>query len=91
MPSETDFNPFPSRYNPSYAHPISQPFLPPELASSANFLEPEDSLKGKTYDEAALREWEWKVQGGAPWEGRKEMMEKLEEIGKKERDEAEVK
>lgn len=34
-------------------------------------------MEGKTYDEAALREWEWKELGGKKWEGREEMMRKL--------------
>lgn len=64
------------RYNPSFAHPVTQPFLPPELVGT-HFLQPDDSVKGKLYDEAALREWEWKNQGGRAWEGREEMLEKL--------------
>ncbi|GAA5956986.1 hypothetical protein JCM21900_006724 [Sporobolomyces salmonicolor] len=72
------------RYNPSYAHPVYQPFLPPELASdsAAQFLKDDDSVEGKIYDEAALREWEWRNLGGGKWEGRDEMERKLRELEK---------
>ncbi|GAA6010112.1 hypothetical protein JCM10207_007564 [Rhodosporidiobolus poonsookiae] len=76
------------RYEPGYAHPVFQTFLPPELAG-AKFLHPDDSLEGKTVDEAALREWEWKVQGGKRWEGRDEMARKLSELEERDREEAE--
>ncbi|ORY70649.1 hypothetical protein BCR35DRAFT_307958 [Leucosporidium creatinivorum] len=70
-------------YNPAYLHPVTQPFLPPELVGrpEAHFLQDEESVEGKKYDEAALREWEWKELGGKKWEGREEMMRRLEEGG----------
>ncbi|BGP17538.1 hypothetical protein JCM10213_004080 [Rhodosporidiobolus nylandii] len=77
------------RYNPGYAHPVYQPFLPPELAGKTNFLQDDSSIEGKTVDEAALREWEWKVQGGKKWEGREEMVRKLRELEERDREEAE--
>ncbi|BGP25730.1 OPT super [Rhodotorula toruloides] len=64
------------RYEPGYAHPVYQPFLPPELAGTT-FLKDDDSVEGKAYDEAALREWEWRKLGGKKWEGRDEMERKL--------------
>lgn len=69
------------KYNPGYLHPVTQPFLPPELVGrpEAHFLQDEESTEGKKYDEAALREWEWKELGGKKWEGREEMMRRLEE------------
>lgn len=67
-------------YNPSYAHPVYQPFLPPELAGKASFLQDDSSLDGKKVDEAALREWEWKTLGGMKWEGREEMARRLKEL-----------
>ncbi|CEQ41169.1 SPOSA6832_02857, partial [Sporobolomyces salmonicolor] len=79
------------RYNPSYAHPVYQPFLPPELASdsAAQFLKDDDSVEGKIYDEAALREWEWRNLGGGRWEGRDEMERKLRELEKEKEKERE--
>ncbi|GAA6040281.1 hypothetical protein JCM8097_009399 [Rhodosporidiobolus ruineniae] len=68
------------RYNPGYAHPVYQPFLPPELASRGHFLQDDDSVEGKTVDEAALREWEWKNLAGGRWEGREEMERKVREV-----------
>ncbi|GAA5868055.1 hypothetical protein JCM1840_003668 [Sporobolomyces johnsonii] len=81
------------RYNPSYAHPVYQPFLPPELASDpvAQFLKDDDSVEGKIYDEAALREWEWRNLGGGRWEGREEMERKLKELEQKEKEKGEGK
>lgn len=71
------------RYNPSYLHPVTQPFLPAELVGreEARFLQEEESVVGKVYDEAALREWEWKELGGERWEGREGMMRRLREAG----------
>lgn len=63
-------------YEPGFAHPVYQPFLPPELAGTI-FLKDDDSIEGKAYDEAALREWEWRHLGGKKWEGREEMERKL--------------
>ncbi|GAA5907480.1 hypothetical protein JCM8208_001389 [Rhodotorula glutinis] len=66
------------RYEPGFAHPVHQTFLPPELAGTT-FLRDDDDLEGKTVDEAALREWEWRVQGGARWEGRDELERRVRE------------
>lgn len=63
-------------YEPNYAHPVPQDFLPPELKGT-RFLADEATLEGKEYNEALLREWEFKRREGAPWDGRDEMMRKL--------------
>ncbi|GAA5872148.1 hypothetical protein JCM16303_000991 [Sporobolomyces ruberrimus] len=70
------------RYNPGYPHPVYQPFLPPELLanSATRFLQDDDSIEGKTIDEAALREWEEQRLGGERWHGRGEMERKLREL-----------
>ncbi|GAA6060569.1 hypothetical protein JCM10212_006804 [Sporobolomyces blumeae] len=71
------------RYEPSFAHPVHQPFLPPELAgdgSAAAFLTDDSDIRDKTIDEGLLREWEWKRRGGAKWEGREELERKRREL-----------
>ncbi|GAA5833123.1 hypothetical protein JCM5353_004241 [Sporobolomyces roseus] len=69
------------RYDPGFAHPVYQPFLPPELVSNpaAQFLVDEGDIEGKTVDEDALREWEEQRLGGERWEGREELGRKLAE------------
>lgn len=67
------------RYEPGYAHPVYQPFFPPELAGTT-FLRDDDSLEGKTVDEAALREWEWRSLGGKKWDGREELEKRVKEL-----------
>lgn len=62
---------------------MHQPFLPPELLANpaTKFLRDDDSLEGKTVDEAALREWEEEnLGGGERWQGRQEMERKLREL-----------
>ncbi|GAA5992891.1 hypothetical protein JCM10908_001393 [Rhodotorula pacifica] len=71
------------RYEPGYAHPVHQTFFPPELSGTA-FLQDDNSVVGKTYDEAALHEWEWRNLGGKKWPGREEMMRQLEAAAKEE-------
>jgi hypothetical protein len=71
-------------YNPGFAHPVYQPFLPPELAGKADFLKDDSSIEGRTFDEAALREWEWKMQGGEKWSGREELAERMRVLGEEE-------
>lgn len=72
-------------YNPQYCHPVFQPFLPPELLANpaTRFLQDDESVEGKTVDEAALREWEEQTLGGARWQGRDEMERKLEALESK--------
>ncbi|GAA5857006.1 hypothetical protein JCM9279_007311 [Rhodotorula babjevae] len=71
------------RYEPGFAHPVFQTFLPPELAGTT-FLRDDDDLEGKTVDEAALREWEWRTRGGARWEGREELQRRVRERDERE-------
>ncbi|KAG8790109.1 hypothetical protein FRC16_001026 [Serendipita sp. 398] len=54
------------KYNPAYKHPVFQEYLPPML-SSAKFLLEEGDMTGKIWDEAALRQWEWRQNGGREW------------------------
>ena len=69
------------RYDPGFAHPVYQPFLPPELVSNpaSRFLKDDDDIEGKTIDEDALREWESQKLGGERWQGREELERKLRE------------
>lgn len=59
--------------------------MPPELAGTT-FLQDEGSVVGKTYDEAALQEWEWRNLDGKKWPGREEMLRQLEAAKGKEGD-----
>ncbi|KAM0756406.1 P-loop containing nucleoside triphosphate hydrolase protein [Meredithblackwellia eburnea MCA 4105] len=64
-------------YNPSFAHPVYQTYLPPELESKAEFLKPDESMEGKMWDVHRLEEWEVKMNGGQMWEGRETTMRKM--------------
>ncbi|KAI0823449.1 P-loop containing nucleoside triphosphate hydrolase protein [Trametes gibbosa] len=57
------------KYNPEYAHPVTNDYLPIQFHGEA-FLLKEGDLHDKTWDEDALREWEFKENGGRPWSGR---------------------
>lgn len=57
------------RYDPSYAHPVHNEFLPVQVASE-KILKKEGDLEGKVWDEKLLREWEWQDNAGDDWEGR---------------------
>lgn len=57
-------------YNPDYAHPVTNDYLPAQLAA-ARFLRDEGDLEDKTWDEDMLRRWETRKNDGMPWEGRK--------------------
>ncbi|KAK4699532.1 putative ATPase, partial [Phenoliferia sp. Uapishka_3] len=54
------------KYNPGFAHPVHQTYLPPELEAKADFL----GLEEKVWDEEALRKWEDTSNEGRRWEGR---------------------
>lgn len=56
-------------YNPGYAHPVHNEFLPLQYGQS-NFLRKEGNLEGKTWDEDLLAQWEWHANGGRDWDGR---------------------
>ncbi|KAK7057260.1 ATPase WRNIP1 C26H5.02c [Favolaschia claudopus] len=62
------------RYNPDYAHPVHNTYLPPSLQNE-EFLKEAGDTSGKMYDEDALRSWEINVNGGKPWEGRANLPE----------------
>ncbi|KLO16056.1 P-loop containing nucleoside triphosphate hydrolase protein [Schizopora paradoxa] len=57
------------RYNPEFAHPVTNDYLPPSLKGSV-FLRKEGDNEGKTWDEEALRRWEEEENGGQEWAGR---------------------
>lgn len=58
-------------YEPSFAHPVHQTFLPKELEGKGTFLQAEDSIEGKTVDLDRLQEWEKVHQ--KRWEGRENL------------------
>lgn len=51
-----------------FRHPVYQEYLPSMLTGEKILLE-EGDLTGKEWDEAALRQWEWRNQ--IEWPGRK--------------------
>ncbi|THH03202.1 hypothetical protein EW145_g6445 [Phellinidium pouzarii] len=57
------------RYNPDYAHPVHNQYLPTDLKGEV-FLLKEGDLSDKTWDEDALKVWEKERHGGQQWEGR---------------------
>ncbi|ESK82413.1 replication-associated recombination protein a [Moniliophthora roreri MCA 2997] len=57
------------RYNPNYAHPVHNTYLPPDIEAQV-FLRKEGDLSGKTWDEQALKRWEEARNNGMRWEGR---------------------
>ncbi|KAJ7096431.1 hypothetical protein C8R44DRAFT_813018 [Mycena epipterygia] len=56
-------------YNPEYAHPVHNTYLPPQF-QGAVFLKKAGDTSGKVWDEEALVSWENYDNGGRPWEGR---------------------
>ncbi|KAF7376055.1 hypothetical protein MSAN_00020300 [Mycena sanguinolenta] len=56
-------------YNPDYAHPVLNAYIPPQL-QDAKFLKKAGDVSDKMWDEDALTTWEHNVNGGMPWEGR---------------------
>ncbi|KAG9006369.1 hypothetical protein FRB94_000833 [Tulasnella sp. JGI-2019a] len=56
-------------YNPGYAHPVYNEFLPLQYSQS-NFLRKAGDMDGKKWDEDLLASWEWRANGGKDWEGR---------------------
>ncbi|KAI0633589.1 P-loop containing nucleoside triphosphate hydrolase protein [Trametes polyzona] len=57
------------RYNPEFAHPVTNDYLPIQFRDE-EFLLKEGDMRDKVWDEDALREWEFKENGGRPWAGR---------------------
>ncbi|KAK4049194.1 DNA-dependent ATPase mgs1 [Microbotryomycetes sp. JL201] len=66
------------RWDPAYAHPVYQPFLPEQLEGT-KLLQEESDIQGKEIDFAALEEWEAKRNRGNRWQGRDALLERLEE------------
>jgi putative ATPase len=54
-------------YEPAFAHPVHQTFMPPELESKV-FLRDDDDVEDKRVDEDKLQGWEH--HHGKEWEGR---------------------
>ncbi|KAI0665963.1 hypothetical protein C8Q78DRAFT_1198775 [Trametes maxima] len=59
------------KYNPDYAHPVTNDYLPIQFRDD-EFLRKEGDMRDKVWDEDALRQWEFQVNGGRPWSGRPE-------------------
>ncbi|KAI0368277.1 P-loop containing nucleoside triphosphate hydrolase protein [Pilatotrama ljubarskyi] len=57
------------KYNPEYAHPVTNDYLPIQFRGE-EFLRKEGDTRDKTWDEDALRQWEFEENGGRPWSGR---------------------
>ncbi|CEL60585.1 putative ATPase [Rhizoctonia solani AG-1 IB] len=57
-------------YNPAFAHPVHNEFLPIEFQGRV-FLSPEGDTSEKIWDERLLMRWEMRGNGGKEWEGRK--------------------
>ena len=58
------------KYEPSFQHPVYQPFLPPELEDKGDFLTADTEVAHRTWSEEYLREWEAMRNNGEPWKGR---------------------
>jgi putative ATPase len=56
-------------YNPAYAHPVTNNYLPAQIAGSKFLLDAGDTSE-KIWDEEKLAKWESEVNGGQPWSGR---------------------
>jgi len=52
------------------SHPVHNDYLPIQFRGDVFLREPGD-LKGKVWDEDALRLWEHEMNGGKDWDGRK--------------------
>ncbi|KAB5589342.1 ATPase [Ceratobasidium theobromae] len=57
-------------YNPTFAHPVHNEFLPIEYQGHV-FLRPAGDNSDKIWDERLLMKWEMRANGGKEWEGRK--------------------
>ncbi|WVQ97769.1 hypothetical protein IAU59_004883 [Kwoniella sp. CBS 9459] len=79
-------------YDPDYAHPVYNEYLPHTLAThSSHSPYPDEHIlksaeaekRGKTWDEERLGEWEWRINGGKDWDGRAEKVaeEKADRTG----------
>ncbi|KAN0091065.1 hypothetical protein V8E55_004631, partial [Tylopilus felleus] len=57
------------KYNPQYAHPVHNDYLPPAFRGEVFLKEPDD-MSNQIWDEDALVRWETECNGGQPWSGR---------------------
>ncbi|KAL1744674.1 hypothetical protein HDZ31DRAFT_63891 [Schizophyllum fasciatum] len=57
------------RYNPDYAHPVVNTYVPLEVEGQ-EILKKEGDMSGKAWDEEALQRWEKAANGGKAWSGR---------------------
>ncbi|KAJ4468242.1 P-loop containing nucleoside triphosphate hydrolase protein [Lentinula aciculospora] len=57
------------KYNPDYAHPVHNGFLPLSIEGQRFMRRPEDT-SGKIWDETVLKEWERERNNGREWDGR---------------------
>lgn len=57
------------KYNPSYAHPVHNDYLPSPVKRE-NILKEAGDMSDKLWDETALQQWEMQCNGGNPWSGR---------------------
>nr|VWO95020.1 Uncharacterized protein [Ganoderma boninense] len=57
------------KYNPDYAHPVTNEYMPIQFRGD-EFLRKEGDTTDKSWDEDALRQWEFEENGGQPWSGR---------------------
>nr|XP_018265796.1 ATPase [Kwoniella dejecticola CBS 10117]OBR87954.1 ATPase [Kwoniella dejecticola CBS 10117] len=73
-------------YDPDYAHPVYNEYLPHTLANHSSFSPhpeehilktPEYEKKDKNWDEDRLSEWEWRINSNKEWQGRKAKEEKI--------------
>jgi len=64
------------RYNPEYAHPVHNKYLPSQL-EGATFLQKAGCATGR-WDEEALIDWENYSNGGKRWEGRETALDSTE-------------
>ncbi|KZW01246.1 P-loop containing nucleoside triphosphate hydrolase protein [Exidia glandulosa HHB12029] len=67
------------KYNPAFAHPVFQEYLPVEALENAGVEESEreflrkdeaEAKKDKVWNNSMLEQWEWFKNGGQAWEGR---------------------
>ncbi|KAM0786535.1 hypothetical protein ACM66B_001992 [Microbotryomycetes sp. NB124-2] len=74
------------KYEPAYAHPVYQPFLPEQLEGTKLLSKAEPTstamtIDGKELDLDALNEWEVRRNGGQKWQGRDALLATLKEQG----------
>ena len=59
------------RYNPDYAHPVTNHYVPPDIEGQIGDVYRErGDMRGKEWDENGLRMWEERENGGHRWDGR---------------------